>query len=81
MMTPGDARMKVIDPLLSTGPSRPVQVLRCADSEMWIRVPLRIFVGATVHLRSAQGIFVGEVRGCEATDTEHEIHVRINESL
>ena len=80
-MGPVDGRMKVIDPLMSSGPSTRVQVLRWVDSEIWVRAPRRVLVGATVHLRTAAAIFVGEVRHCEPMDTEHEIRVLIKESF
>jgi hypothetical protein len=76
---PIDGRMKVINPLLSSGPSTAIQVLRSVESEIWIRAPRRVLIGATVHLRTAAGIFLGKVRHCEPTDTEHEIHVLIKE--
>ncbi len=80
-MGPLDGRMKVIDPLQSTGPSTRVQVLRWVDSEIWIRSPRRVLVGATVHFRTAEAIFVGEVRHCEPTGTEHEILILIKEHI
>jgi hypothetical protein len=73
--------MKVIDPLLSSGPSTRIQVLRWVDSEICGRAPRRVLVGATVHLRTSAGIFLGEVRHCEPTDTEHEIRVLVKESF
>jgi hypothetical protein len=51
---PIDGRMKVIDPLLSIGPSTRIQVLRWVDSEIWVRAPRRVLVGATVQLEPRQ---------------------------
>ena len=72
-----DCRMKVIDPIMSTGPSARVQIVKWVDSEIWVRAQRTVLVGATVHLRMGTGIFVGEVRHCESRETEHEIHVLI----
>lgn len=78
---PIDGRMKVIDPLMSTGPSTKVQVLRWSDSELSVCVPRRVLVGATVHLRTAGKIIIGEVRRCEPNEGSHEISVLVKEIL
>jgi hypothetical protein len=76
---PIDGRMKVIDPLMSTGPSARVQVVRWTDSEVCVRVPRSVLVGAMVYLRTAKKTLVGEVRQCEPVDDENEIRVRVKE--
>jgi hypothetical protein len=76
-----EGRMKIIDPLMSTGPSARVEVVQWSDSEVCVRLPRQVFVGATIHLRTADKIFVGEVRDCHLVQSGHEIHIRVNEIL
>ena len=64
-----DGRMKVIDPLMSSGPSARVEVVQWSGSEVCVRLPRQVFVGATIHLRTADKIFVGEVRDCQAMES------------
>jgi hypothetical protein len=78
---PIEARMKVIHPLLSTGPSTPVRIIQCSYSHMSVRVPSGVFLGAMVHLRTSSRILVGEVRYSEPVDSEYEIHVRVDQIL
>jgi hypothetical protein len=73
--------MKVINPLTSTGPSARVEVVNWSDSEVCVRLPRQVFVGALIHLRAADKIFMGEVRQCHAMESGHEIHIRVNEIL
>jgi hypothetical protein len=80
-VTPIDCRMKVIDPLMSTGPSARVRIVKWVDSEIWLRASRRVLVGASVHLRMGSEIFIGEVRSCQPADTEHEIHVLVKEGF
>jgi hypothetical protein len=78
---PIDGRMKVIDPLLSSGPSTPVQVVRWSDSEVCVRVARRVLVGATVHLRTADKTIIGEVRHGDLTNGENEIRILVKDLL
>jgi hypothetical protein len=72
---PIEGRMKVINPLMSAGPSARVQIVKRVDSEVWIRSPRKVLVGATVHLRMGTEILVGEVRHCGPMDSEHDVDV------
>ncbi len=76
-----EGRMKVIDPLMSTGPSVRVVVLQRSDSEIRFRGPRALIVGASVHLRISQLIFIGEVEESRSVGTEHEVRMRIREAL
>jgi hypothetical protein len=69
--------MKVIDPLMSTGPSARVEVVDWSDSEVRVRLARQILIGAMVHLRAAGKILMGEVRHCHAMESGHEIHIRV----
>jgi hypothetical protein len=76
-----EGRMKIIDPLTSTLPSARVEVVKWSDSEVCVRLPRQVFVGAMVHLRTADKIFVGEVRQCDTTESGHEINIQVKEIL
>lgn len=78
---PIDGRMKVIDPLRSGGPSTRVQVVQWSDSELRVRTPHRVSIGALVHLRTATRVLVGEVRDCTSADAGNEIRVQVREVL
>lgn len=73
--------MKVIDPLMSSGPSTRVQVVRWSDSEVCVRVPRQVLVGATVHLRTADKTIVGEVRYADLMNGESEIRILVKDLL
>lgn len=74
-----EGRMKIIDPLLTMGPSARVEVVNWSDSEVCVRLPRQVFVGAMIHLRTANKIFVGEVRDCQVLESGHEIHIQVRE--
>jgi hypothetical protein len=73
--------MKIIDPLLTMGPSTRVEVVNWSDAEVCVRLPRQVFVGAMVHLRTADKIFVGEVRQAHPMEGGHEIHIQVKEVL
>ncbi len=58
-----------------------VRVMRGSDSEVSVRVPHRVVVGDTVHLRARDRVAVGEVRYCAAIEAEFEIRVLVREIL
>ena len=78
---PIDGRMKVIVPLSPSRPSMRVQVVEWSDPEVCVRAPQGVLVGSLIHLRTADRVLVGEVRGCTPTHTENEIRVLIKEVL
>jgi hypothetical protein len=78
---PIDGRMKVIDPLRPSRPSMRVQVVEWSDSELCVRAPQGVLIGSLIHLRTADRVLVGEVRGCTATHTENEIRILVKEVL
>jgi hypothetical protein len=74
-----EGRMKMIDPLLTMGPSARVEVVNWSDSDVCVRLPRQVLVGTMVHLRTANKIFVGEVRRAHALESGHEIHIQVKE--
>lgn len=78
---PIDGRLKVIDPLRPRRPSVRVQVVEWSDSELCVRAPQGLPIGTLVHLRTADRVLVGEVRGCTPSHTENEIRVVVKEVL
>ena len=76
---PIEAHMKVIDPLLSTGPSTRVRVTERSDKKIAVRVPRNIFIGAMIHLRIGDSMVLGVVRECDAVGDEFLIYVAVRE--
>jgi hypothetical protein len=66
------ARLKVVDPLTSSGPSISVRVLG-------LKVPHCIYTGALVQVHLMDRVFFAEVRYCISVETEFQIGVRVKE--
>jgi len=58
------ARVKVLNPLTSNGPSRPAELLDSPSNGLHVRVQQSILIGSFVHVRLAEGALFGEVRYC-----------------
>jgi hypothetical protein len=71
------ARIKVLDPILSNGPSGPAHLLNASLQSLHVRVPRSIFVGAFVQVRSSVGIAFGQVRYCIPAGTDFQIGVKL----
>ena len=74
---PGPARLKVIDPLLTMGPSAAAEVLSASQSVLRIRVPRRVLAGSKVQIRTEQRILFGEVLSAAAMPAGFEIVVDV----
>jgi hypothetical protein len=68
-----EGRIKIIDPLVTMGPSARVEVVNWSDSDVCVRLPRQVLVGTMVHMRTADKIFVGEVRHAHPLESGHEI--------
>jgi hypothetical protein len=71
------ARIKVLDPITSAGPSGPAHLLNASSRSLHMRVPRFIFVGALVHVRSSIGLAFGYVRYCIPAGSEFQIGVKL----
>jgi hypothetical protein len=74
-----DARMKVINPLTSTGPSVRALVVNESASELIVRFPRAVFAGALVQVRTQGKIVFGEARRCTSKGSEYEIYIEKKE--
>ncbi len=69
------ARVKVLNPLTSTGPSMHAELLNFSEEGLQVRVPQSILIGSTVQVRTRDGIAFGEVRSSAPSGAEFEIGV------
>jgi hypothetical protein len=74
-------RVKVVDPLLTTGPSSPACLLRAWDTGMTLKVHCAIFRGSLVQVRTNDKILLGRARLCLPSGTEFEVSIEIVETL
>jgi hypothetical protein len=74
------ARVKVINPLMSTDPAAAARVLNRSASGLKVKVPCSVFVGALIQVRMPGEILLGEVRYCVSNGAEFDIGVRLVES-
>jgi hypothetical protein len=73
------ARLKVVDPLTSSGPSISVRVMDVSASGLGLKVPHCIYTGALVQVHLMDRVFFAEVRYCISAETEFQIGVRVKE--
>ena len=71
------ARIKILNPITSIGPSAPAYLLTASPRSLHIRVSRLMFVGARVHVRSPLGQGFGSVRYCIPAGAEFQIGVRL----
>jgi hypothetical protein len=67
------ARIKVINPLMSTGPSTAARVLSLSDTCLKLLVSRAILAGSMIQLRISKRVVFGRVRCCIASGNEFEI--------
>ncbi len=75
------ARVKVLDPLTSTGPSMHAELISSSATDLRVRVPRCIFRGSSVQVRTSEGIAFGAVQSCVPIATEFEIEVALHGRL
>jgi hypothetical protein len=75
------ARVKVLNPLTSTGPSMHAELISSSETDVHLRVPRCIFRGSSVQVRTHQGIVFGAVQSCVAAGSEFEIGVALHGTL
>lgn len=77
--TDGPARAKVLDPLISLGPSFQASVVDTSATGLKLRVPRSILPGSVVQIRFQRQIVLGEVKYCNPFGTEFHIGLRLKE--
>jgi len=75
-----DARLKVLDPITSLGPSGPAQLPATSSTGLHLRVPQIVFVGAMVQVRSSSGTVFGRVRYCFPGGAGFQIGVKLRQA-
>jgi hypothetical protein len=71
------ARIKILDPVTSLGPSGPAHLLNASPQSLHVRVPKSVLIGALVHVRSSAGLGFGHVRYCIPAGSEFQIGVKL----
>lgn len=75
------ARVRVLNPLLSTGPAALVHVQNRSDGGLKLSVPRQILVGSLVQVLMPGEILLGEVRSCSPSEDQYDIGIKIIESF
>jgi hypothetical protein len=71
------ARVKVLDPLTSMGPSMQGELIDCSGSTLRIRVPRCILVGSSVHVRTPDIVAFADVISMREAGDGFEIEVTL----
>jgi len=77
---PGPAKLKVVDPLATMGPSSAAEVLSSSDRVLRMRVTRNILVGSKVQVRTSSRIIFGEVLSIRPVERAYEIVVDVEPS-
>jgi hypothetical protein len=78
--TPAHARVKILYPNVTIGPSMHAEVLGDAGNRLQVRVPRPIVVGATVQVRSRERVAFGAVSASVPMGLEYQIDVDVERS-
>ena len=79
-VAPVPARVKVLNPVTSSGPSMHAQIISFSPGGFQVRVPRCILVGSAVQVRTRENVAFGEVRSSVPAGTEFEIGVQVQRS-
>jgi hypothetical protein len=74
---PGPARLKVVDPLMTMGPSSQAEIVNASSYALQIRCSRRILPGSKVQVRTSARIMFGEVLISSERDGKFDIIVEI----
>ena len=73
------ARVKVLDPMTSLGPSFHARVANKSSKGLKLRVPRSVLPGSVVQIRFGDGIVLGEVKYCIPVEDEFDIGICLKE--
>ena len=73
------ARIKVLDPMVSLGPSFQGRVVDTSSRGLKVRTPRSILPGSVVQVRFRDRIVVGKVKYCTPVEDEFHIGIRMRE--
>jgi hypothetical protein len=69
------ARVKILNPLISSGPSMHGALLGFTNTGLQLRVPRCILLGSIVQVRTPGRVVFGEVRSSTPVGEQYEIEV------
>lgn len=73
------ARVKVLDPMVSLGPSFQGRVENTSSNGLKVRAPRSILQGSVVQVRFRDRIVLGKVKHCTPVGNEFDIGIRLKE--
>ena len=73
------ARIKVLNPMLSLGPSFPGRVVNTSSKGLKVRAQRSILRGSVVQVRFQDRIILGQVKYCGPVENEFNIGIRVKE--
>lgn len=71
------ARVKVLDPLTSIGPSMEAELLGSSGSDYQLRVPRWIIPGSAVQVLTSKGVVMGKVWFAAEAGGSFEVEVAV----
>lgn len=77
--TPAPARIKVLNPMLTTGPSSDAEIIGFSDDRLKVRVTTLIMVGSMVQIRSGERIAFAKVIATSLTGPDFEIEIDVKQ--
>ncbi len=77
LAAPGPARLKMVDPLATMGPSSPCEILHSSGSTLHVRAKRQMFPGSKVQVVTPERIMFGEVLSACQSDAAFEIVVEV----
>jgi hypothetical protein len=77
LASPGPAKLKVVDPIATMGPSSHAEIVSASSYALRIRTARRIMLGSKVQVRTVSRIMFGEVLSAAEHDGKFDIIVEI----
>ena len=77
LAAPGPARLKMVEPLATMGPSSPCEILESSASTLRLLAKRQMFPGSKVQVVTPERIMFGEVIWAAASDAAFEITVEV----
>ena len=75
------ARLKCLNPLISTGPSASVRIIEVSYHGMKLRVGRELLVGGLVQIIVSNKILMGKVRHVKSVESEFEVGIHLTERI
>jgi hypothetical protein len=75
------ARIKLLNPLETMGPSMPARVLEISRSGMKVRAKRAFMIGAVIQIIVKETFYLGTVRHTRQTNDGFDVGVRLNETI